>query len=77
MLNQVSNALVILRRKQVQARTGLSRSSIYGLMKAESNPFPQSIRISPRAVGWLESDIDTYIQARVNASRNVSCVGAI
>lgn len=70
MATQLNNAPVILRRKQVQARTGLSRSSIYSLMKSQSSPFPQSIHISPRAVGWLEADIDAYIQARITESRN-------
>lgn len=70
MANQLSNALVILRRKQVQARTGLSRSSIYGLMKSEKNPFPQSIRISPRTVGWLESDVEAYLQGRLESSHS-------
>lgn len=75
MVNELNNALVILRRKQVQARTGLSRSSIYSLMKAESKSFPQSVRISPRAVGWLEADIDAYIQARITESRNPAKAG--
>jgi predicted DNA-binding transcriptional regulator AlpA len=34
--------------------------------------FPQSIKISARSVGWLESEIDDFIQARINASRNKS-----
>ena len=62
-------ATSILRRKEVQARTGLSRSSIYNLMKADITPFPKQIRMSPRTVGWLETDIDAYIQARVTESQ--------
>ncbi|MBT3205610.1 MAG: AlpA family phage regulatory protein [Gammaproteobacteria bacterium] len=48
-------ALNILRLPAVSSRTGLSRSSIY--MQASQGSFPASIKIGPRAVGWLESDI--------------------
>ena len=56
----------ILRRKTVQSRTGLSRSSIYlGISKGT---FPKPINLGARAVGWLESDIDNWIDARIQAS---------
>jgi prophage regulatory protein len=51
----------------VKAQTGLSRSTIYQLM-ADGN-FPKSIALGPRAVGWLASDIDDWIDARIAASR--------
>jgi prophage regulatory protein len=53
-----------LRLKDVMARTGLSRSTIYlGISKGN---FPQNINLGPRCVGWLESEIDGWIQARIN-----------
>lgn len=58
---------IVLRRRETQARTGLSRSTIYNLMKAGT--FPKSFHLSPRTVGWLESDIDDYIQARIAESQ--------
>ena len=64
----LNKSLAILRRKQVQARTGLGKSSVYALM-AEGK-FPKSIKISARAVGWLESDIDDFIASRIAASHN-------
>lgn len=70
MANEVKKAPAILRRKTVQARTGLSRSSIYGMMKDPSSDFPQSIKLSARSVGWLESDIDDFIESRIAASLN-------
>ncbi|HUW00240.1 MAG TPA: AlpA family phage regulatory protein [Gallionella sp.] len=70
MVEQLKKATAILRRKTVQARTGLSRSSIYGMMKDPSSEFPQSIKISARAVGWLESDIDDFIASKIAASLN-------
>jgi prophage regulatory protein len=58
---------VILRLPVVKARTALSRSSIYKFIIA--GQFPKSVRLGPRAVGWLESEIDEWIKARVVESR--------
>jgi prophage regulatory protein len=52
--------LRILRLPEVKAKTGFARSTIYALMA--SGEFPSSIRIGARAVGWLESDIDQWIE---------------
>src|SRR5689334_2844810 len=41
----------ILRRKEVQRRTGLSGSTIYERMKAGA--FPKPVSLSPRTVGWI------------------------
>ncbi len=57
----------ILRLPTVKERTALSRSSIYKFIAAGS--FPKSVRLGPRAVGWLESGIDEWITARVAESR--------
>lgn len=57
----------ILRRKQVLARTGYSTSWLYALMA--QGLFPKPIKIGLRAVGWLESDIDGYINQLVNQSK--------
>jgi prophage regulatory protein len=52
----------ILRLPQVRQITGLGRSSIYALQ--ETRAFPHSIKLSPRAVGWLESEIRDWICSR-------------
>ncbi len=57
----------ILRRPQVQQRTGLSRSTLYQYIK--DGEFPKSIALGPRSVGWLESDISDWIAERVKSSR--------
>lgn len=66
---QKSNTVnsIIIRRPQVQARTGLSRSTIYELVSA--GRFPAPIRLSDRRVGWLESDVADWIASRVAQSR--------
>lgn len=51
-----------IRCNQVTQITGLSRSSIYAMM-AEGT-FPKQHRIGRRAVAWLKSDIDAWIEQR-------------
>jgi prophage regulatory protein len=57
----------IIRLPQVKQRTGLSRSTIYSLIK--SGLFKTPIILGARAVGWLDSDVDEFIAERVKASR--------
>jgi prophage regulatory protein len=57
----------IIRLPAVQARTGLSRSGVYARMAAGA--FPKQIHLGPRAVGWLESEIDSFLEQCVAASR--------
>lgn len=78
MAAQLQAAVTILRRKQAEARIGLSRSTIYGKLKFnpkrphEFDPtFPKPIKLgaSAKAVGWIESEIDAWLVAQVEASR--------
>lgn len=57
----------LIRRKEVQARTGLGASSIYAMMK--NGEFPQCLNLSERRVAWIESDIDKWIAERVASHR--------
>jgi len=66
----VQSPLAILRRPQVEARVGLSRSSIYARVK--SGAFPAPVRLgSARAVGWIASEIDAWLSAQVDQSRPI------
>ncbi len=60
-------AITILRRRQVSARTGLSRSSIYA--KIAEGTFPKQISLGARAVGWEEEKIDAWLSECVERSR--------
>ena len=61
-------AYKVNRLPAVKDKTGLSRSGIYlGMSKGE---FPQSISLGARAVGWLESDIEKWIEDKIAASKN-------
>lgn len=62
MTQQLQSALAILRRHQVEARTGLSRSSIYGLMAKDQ--FPKPVKLTAKAVGWRSDVIEAWLQAR-------------
>ena len=53
----------ILRRKQVEERIGLARSSLYALIAA--NQFPRPVQLSVRAVGWREADVNAWLESRV------------
>lgn len=63
MAQPLANALCILRRKQVQERIGLGRSSLYALIAA--NQFPRPVQLSTRAVGWREGDVTAWLESRV------------
>lgn len=62
MHTKISNAPTVLRRIQVQQRTGLSRSTLYQYIM--EGAFPASVQLGPRAVGWLESDIPAEARNR-------------
>jgi prophage regulatory protein len=67
MAEQVRSALTILRRKQVEARTGLSRSTIY--LRISEGTFPRPVSLGVRAVGWASDAIDAWIAARIAQPR--------
>lgn len=76
MTAQTQTALTILRRKQVEARTGLSRSTLYA--KLRRNPkrpgdfdptFPRPVSLGAKAVGWVESELEAWIAEQIEKSR--------
>lgn len=61
----VRGVKTVIRRKQVEARTGLSRSSIYDLMR--DGVFPRAVPLGSHSVGWVEEEINAWIDARIAA----------
>ncbi|WLH65145.1 AlpA family phage regulatory protein [Pseudomonas sp. FP2300] len=53
----------IMRRDEVERRTGFKRAHIYNLMK--EGKFPQAKRIGLRAVGWDSREIERWITERL------------
>ncbi len=52
-----------LRLKEVIAITALSRSSIYKFMSEQR--FPQSISLGDRAVAWVETEIEEWMEEKL------------
>jgi len=59
MESQDRSANNILRRNQVEAETGMARSTIYQRM--QDGTFPPAIKLGPRAVGWRRGCIDLWL----------------
>lgn len=53
----------ILRRPEVEAKTGFKRAHIYSLVK--EGKFPRPLRLGIRAVGWDSLEIDQWIAGRL------------
>ena len=52
----------ILRRPAVENLTGIPRSTLYA--KIAVGDFPAPIKIGQRAVGWLEIDVNNWLDSR-------------
>jgi prophage regulatory protein len=51
----------IIRLPAVQEKTGLKHTEIYDRIKLGT--FPRQVPLGPKAVGWLEHEIDAWIEA--------------
>jgi len=54
----------VLRLAQVIDSTGLGRSTIYKYIAEGKFPIP--LQLSERCVGWLESEVQQWIQMRLD-----------
>ena len=63
MRQQFPSAVRMIRLPEVKRRVGLARSTIYRLMG--SGGFPKPHKLGPRAIAWLEADIDGWIDAKL------------
>lgn len=57
----------ILRLPQVKRATGLSRLTIY--LRVAEGKFSKPVGLGGRAVGWVEAEIQDWLQRRIDASR--------
>jgi prophage regulatory protein len=53
----------VLRKPDVEVKSGLPFPTIDRLERAGG--FPKRVQIGPRAVGWVESEIDAWIADRI------------
>lgn len=58
--------VAFLRLPLVQQRVGLSRSTIYEMVK--QGRFPRPVSIGTRAVAWTSFSIDSWVEQRILAS---------
>ncbi len=58
----------VIRLKEVSDKLGLSKATIWLYVRTRDD-FPKPIRLGANSVGWLESEIDAFIDARITASR--------
>jgi prophage regulatory protein len=63
---QTSTPISLLRRPQVQARTGLSRSSMYKAIS--EGTFPKPIPLGAKAVAWVDRQVDDWIAAKIECA---------
>jgi prophage regulatory protein len=59
-----------LRLPDVKAVTGLSKSSLYVLIREKR--FPAPVRLGPRTVAWVRSEVKQWAAERVHASRSAA-----
>ena len=60
-----AGAIRILRLPEVCQVTGLKRAMIYRLQQRKS--FPQSVKITDHAVGWINAEVQAWLEQRVAA----------
>jgi len=60
----------LMRLPAVIERTGYSRSWIYELINQEQ--FPKPVKIGTRAIAFIESEIEEFIQKLISKSRSLT-----
>ena len=57
----------LIRLPEVQRRTGYGKAWIYRLISQKK--FPSSVKIGTRAIAFVESEIDEWVDQRIAKSR--------
>jgi len=71
-LNIARNTRVLLRRRQVEALTGLARSTIYKLIAR--GDFPAPVQLTAKAVAWPSDAVSAWVDARMTSSARTTSV---
>jgi len=56
----------LIRLREVMAKTGLSKTSVYRLM--DTGDLPVSVKLSKHSMAWREHEIDAWIESRETVS---------
>lgn len=62
--------VAFIRLPEVKAVTGLSKTTIYELIRGKD--FPPPVRLGPRVVAWVKSEVRQWAVGRVQASRSAA-----
>ena len=68
--SKLQDELSFLRLPELKSVTGLSKSSLYALIRA--NSFPAPIHLGPRTVAWVRSEVRQWAAERISKSRSES-----
>jgi prophage regulatory protein len=63
--------VAFLRLPEVKAVTGLSKTTLYSLIRDRS--FPAPVPLAPRVVAWVKSEVNQWAAERIVAARSGVC----
>ncbi len=65
------HSLKIIRVKDVAQKVGIARSTLYDWLNSDSPrfdcSFPKPIYLNKRSIGWIELEIDNWIESKMTA----------
>ncbi|MCE1010168.1 helix-turn-helix transcriptional regulator [Pseudomonas monteilii] len=64
---QIPDDVEFIKIAEVRKMTGLSTSTIYERMLAKQ--FPRQVKLGPRAVAWVKSEVQAWVKDRISAAR--------
>lgn len=70
MFTQILEDIKFIRLPQVKERTGLSRSTIYLMMK--NGQFPKPIKLVGKSVAWIDREIAEWQLERISGVKKQS-----
>lgn len=68
--NQTQKEIRLIRLHEVLNKTGVSKTHLYRLMN--NNEFPQSVSLGLRSVSWVESEVNQWIEQKINKRDEVA-----
>lgn len=60
---ETDDSITFMRIRQVAATTGLSKSSVYDLIK--NSDFPRPVKISEHRSGWVKAEVIAWSKKRI------------
>lgn len=64
---QIPYEVEFIKIAEVRKMTGMSTSTIYERVLAKK--FPSQIKLGPKAVAWIKSEVQAWVNERISASR--------